>query len=209
MDTRITALKAALKAVPTNPGAAERHLQPLAEELPAATKRRSLSRKQQLVVYRKHHFHCCYCGRATVLHAALEYLSAMFPKMLSYHPNWKRSATHPLFPDITATCDHVVPLSRGGEHDPDKIVTATGKHEPDNIVTADGKHEPRNIITACARCQYMKGDWLLEELGWRKREITDSEWDGLTGLFFTAFKASPVPDKNISAWIKELECQER
>jgi hypothetical protein len=30
-----------------------------------------------------------------------------------------------------------------------------------------------NLLTACARCQYMKGDYLLEEIGWRVHARAD------------------------------------
>ena len=41
------------------------------------------------------------------------------------------------------TIDHVMPRSRGGQHDWD------------------------NVVAACARCNHSKGDRLITELGWR------------------------------------------
>jgi hypothetical protein len=71
--------------------------------------------------------------------------------------------THPLYPTHTATCGHVVPMTRGSDP-PSKD----------------------NLVTACARCQYYsKTDSTLEELrGW---ELVvpdgDARWDGVTGRY--------------------------
>jgi len=44
----------------------------------------------------------------------------------------------------------------------------------------DGSSELANLVTACARCQYIKGSWLLGELGWQLRPIVEDGWNGLT-----------------------------
>ena len=162
VDERLVAIQAALRALPKDREQSESCLKPLVTKLPAGTKRVSLSKKRQIRVYRRDNFTCRYCGRETVLHAAVEYLAKQFPQTLPYHRNWKRSETHPLFNDITTSCEHIIPLSRGGDDD------------------------DRNLAAACARCQYMKSDWLLAELNWKLYEGRDSDWDGLTGLFLAA-----------------------
>ena len=181
MDQRVKAIQAALRALPKDRDQSELCLQPLVTQLPTATKRVSLSRKRQLRVYRRDNFVCRYCRRETILHAALEYLAKQCPEQLPYHPNWKRSETHPLFYDITTSCDHIVPLSRGGDDD------------------------DTNLAATCARCQYMKSDWPLEELNWTLHDREDSDWDGLTGLFVVSFRARPWKDQNLKNWVTELD----
>jgi 5-methylcytosine-specific restriction endonuclease McrA len=46
-----------------------------------------------------------------------------------------------------ATIDHVVPRSRGG------------------------RHEWENVVSACSRCNHVKGDRVVGELGWRLRAV--------------------------------------
>jgi 5-methylcytosine-specific restriction endonuclease McrA len=46
-----------------------------------------------------------------------------------------------------ATIDHVVPRSRGGRHEWD------------------------NVVSACHRCNHVKGDRVIAELGWRLRTV--------------------------------------
>jgi hypothetical protein len=86
-----------------------------------------------------------------------------------------------LYPDITACCDHVVPVALGGDS------------------------ELTNLVTACAKCQYMKRDWLLSELGWTLREPATESWDGLTGAFVAAMHAKPLPDPELEAWAELIE----
>jgi 5-methylcytosine-specific restriction endonuclease McrA len=121
-------------------------------------------------VYRREQFTCRYCGQQTVLLAALRYLSGRFPDLVPYHPNWRRDATHPLYPLITTSLDHLVPVRRGGTN------------------------EPTNLFTTCSRCNYQKGDLLLEELGWQVLPPSTVRWDGLTGFFLRAMAAHPLPE---------------
>jgi len=62
-------------------------------------------------------------------------LSDLFPEQFPYHRSWKTSETHQAYWSVSATHDHVVPLSRGGD-----------------------SLDPRNIVTACWPCNARKSD---------------------------------------------------
>ena len=111
----------------------------------------------------------------------LRYLSFLAPEAVPYHPNWKRDKTHPLYLDLSTSCDHEVPLSRGG------------------------KDAKPNFFTVCSRCQYAKADWLLSELKWHRLPVTEEPWDGLSGLFVKAMRVSPVENDDLRAWATLLE----
>jgi len=125
-------------------------------------KRTSLSRAKRLAIFRRDGFCCRYCGRETLFEPALRVLSLLYDDGFPYNQNWKRGSVHPIYATHTATCDHKVPVTRGGDPISDD-----------------------NLLTACARCQYSKGDYLLDELrGWEELPQQEaSGWDGLTGSY--------------------------
>lgn len=179
-DAALSTLASVYAALATDSGAGRFLLASLVAVLPTAAKRANLTRPKQLQVFRRDSFTCRYCGRRTLLLAALQYLSSLYPDLLPYHPNWKRTATHPLYPDVSASCDHVTPVALGGTSD------------------------LSNLVTACARCQYMKRDWTPEDLAWSLRPPQHSDWDGLSHAFAFAFSRHPTSDANLRRWADAL-----
>lgn len=160
--------------------AARQALLPLEHEHTPATKRKTIPYSVQVLVFARDRYTCRYCGRATVCPPALRYLSIHFPKILPFHPHGKWELTHPLYWDILASCDHVLPVSRGGTGD------------------------IQNLVTTCYRCNTIKSTFLLEELGWQLRPIADSEWDGLTKTFIRAMEHTPLQDIYLKIWLRAL-----
>jgi 5-methylcytosine-specific restriction endonuclease McrA len=67
-----------------------------------------------------------------------------------------------------------VPLSRRGIMDRDASTCAYCAARADTIDhvlprSRGGQHEWTNVVAACARCNHGKGDRLLSELGWKLR----------------------------------------
>ncbi len=132
-----------------------------ADPEPVPNPRLHLSPRVRLRIYRRDGFLCRYCGRRTLFEPTLRLLSTLAPDDFPYHPNWKRGSVHPAYPTLTPSCDHLVPVTRGG-----------------------AALDPMNLVTACARCQYAKGDYLLAELqGYELQPPEPIGWDGLTGVY--------------------------
>ena len=53
----------------------------------------------------------------------LRVVSAVLPSEFPFHPNWKRTVTHPTFWEVGATVDHLVPVTRGGVDDESNWIT--------------------------------------------------------------------------------------
>jgi 5-methylcytosine-specific restriction endonuclease McrA len=132
---------------------------------PFQSRRRRLLAEQQLAVFRRDGYVCRYCGTPTVNPATLRALAWLSPETFPYDPHWRRGRSHPLFAEIGASVDHVVPLSRGGAF-----------------------RDAGNLVTACARCQRVKGVWLPEELRWTVRPPDRGAWNGLEDLFLALFR---------------------
>ena len=61
-----------------------------------------------------------------------------------------------------------------------------------------------NLVTSCYHCNTMKGSWLLEELGWTRRPVPDTDWDGLSGLFMRLMQAAPIERTYFGTWARAL-----
>jgi 5-methylcytosine-specific restriction endonuclease McrA len=132
-------------------------------------------------IYLRDHFICTYCGRRTIPLPVMRLISTKFPHQFPHHPNWKFSATHRLYWDISTTLDHVHAVSVGGSWD-----------------------SRENLTTACARCQYQKGTRSVEDLGWA-RHRTVKDWDGLVVHLEPLWERLERPDGNYHrAWLRAL-----
>jgi hypothetical protein len=107
-------------------------------------------------------------------------LALVFPDEFPYHPNWKSGLTHPAIPALASTVDHVVPGSRGGEW-----------------------LDEANLVTTCPRCNAIKADYTLQELGWELLEVAEPAWDGLTEHYRALFEAAGSPDHQ-REWLRIL-----
>jgi hypothetical protein len=109
-------------------------------------------------------------------------ISVRFPAAFPFHPNWKKSVAHRLYWDISASLDHVVPVSRGGPW-----------------------NEPENLVTACSRCQYQKRNLPLDVLGWALRFPAATSWDGGVSRYRRLWETLGCPVGNHPAWIAAFE----
>jgi 5-methylcytosine-specific restriction endonuclease McrA len=131
-------------------------------------------------VYARDHYHCRYCGRKVILTPVMRLLSRLYPEDFPYHSSWRVDSTHPAFTSSSATLDHVVPISHGGE-----------------------SVEPDNLATACWACNRRKGDLSLDELGWSLIDPEDPSWTGLADLFEPLWEAAGRPELGTAEMVVE------
>lgn len=136
-------------------------------KLPPISRRNYIPPSRQVSVFRRDKFTCRYCGRGTVFCPLLRMMAALFPGEFSFHSHWRMTDCHIAFWRDSASCDHLVPVARGGSS------------------------EPENLITACYMCNSIKQNWLIEELGWTLRPVTPDSWDGLSSLYTELAKVAP------------------
>lgn len=120
-----------------------------------------------------------YSGNRLVFPGVLRILALRLPVEFPYHPNWKMSATHLAFWELSPTVDHVVPVARGG---------------------ADVES---NWITTSMLRNSAKANWTLEELGWSLLPPGDVRvWDGLLNWFVNYVARNPelLTNPRIAAW---------
>lgn len=146
---------------------------------------RSLPISLQCRVFFRDHFVCRYCEKRTVLPPVLRLLSHFLGNDFPYHPHGRMTECHVAFWRDIVSCDHVLPVARGG----------------------NSTHE--NLVTACYMCNSIKQNWVVEELRWEIRPISALTWDGLSASFGTLLKAAEVPVTTYyHNWLKAVEqCQ--
>jgi 5-methylcytosine-specific restriction endonuclease McrA len=114
---------------------------------------------KKLDILRRDSFTCRYCGIMTIFLPVLHALSLKFPRPFPVDDGWTAQGTHPAYSLLSATFDHVVPSSRGGNS------------------------ELGNLVTSCWPCNSGKSNYTLAEVGFKKLPANDSDWDGLTGIY--------------------------
>lgn len=123
----------------------------------AATARKWTTHEQSRPIYERDRYTCRYCGKRTVLVRVLEVLSYAFPEELPYGGrSWPMAHTHIAYWTHTTSLEHLVPHARGGGFD-----------------------AAENLGVACWQCNHVKGDALIDEVGFQSRTAA-SDWDGLT-----------------------------
>ena len=138
---------------------------PLSGKVPTS---RSISDHQRLRVFRADGFRCRYTGDLLVLPAYLRALSARWPEVVPYHPNWKSDETHEAYWSHTASLEHIDPVAIGGAE-------------------AEGNW----ITTSMARNQ-VRSRYSLEALGWRVQPRHPlKDWDGGLEAFLAILDAFP------------------
>jgi 5-methylcytosine-specific restriction endonuclease McrA len=119
-----------------------------------------------------------YSGERLVFPGTLRLLAKLLPDEFPYHPNWKTSACHLAFWELSPTIDHIVPFSRGG---------------------ADTES---NWVTTSMLRNLAKANFTLDQLGWSLRPPGDlREWDGLMSWFLIQVEENPtILDDNLRKW---------
>lgn len=106
---------------------------------------------------------CTACGGKTIPRNILVAMHDLFPEEIPYHPNYKRSFTHPAFWFLAPEADHVMPHSQGG------------------AFTLE------NLTTLHAACNTQKSDSIAANTTMG----ATSEWDGLLSHYPALVAASP------------------
>jgi hypothetical protein len=135
---------------------------------PSAATKRAYGRVESTRVFIRDGFIDRYSGQRLVFPPVLRILSVRIPEACPFHPNWKTSVTHSSYWELSATVDHVVPVSRGGED------------------------AEQNWITTSMARNSAKLSWTVEELGWSIYPAGEmTEWDGLLGWFLEYTAENP------------------
>jgi len=111
----------------------------------------------------------------------LRLLSFLFPQEIPYHPHWRAGLPHPIYWSLQPTLNHLVPLGRGGRDELD------------------------NQVTTSMMQNALKGQWTLEELGWKLQPAGSiADWDGLMGWFceYVGESREGLSKAPIAAWYR-------
>ncbi|MFT3777150.1 MAG: HNH endonuclease signature motif containing protein [Ottowia sp.] len=117
------------------------------------------SASRERAIYMRDGWRCRYCGTRVVERAMRTRLHRLMPEAARWGA--RNADKHSALAALSASLDHVVPHSRGGTND-----------------------EP-NLVTACNACQFGRGQWTLEEVGFidpRAFPPIRDAWDGLTRM---------------------------
>jgi 5-methylcytosine-specific restriction endonuclease McrA len=145
---------------------------------------RNLPIPLQWQVFKRDHFVCRYCEKRTVLPPVLRLLSYFLGDDFRYHRHGLMTECHVAFWRDIASCDHIVPVARGG------------------VSGAE------NLATACYMCNSVKQNWLLDELRWEINPIPPSAtaWDGLAGAVGGMLRLAAIPmTPYYRNWLKAIE----
>lgn len=127
---------------------------------PTSTIKRKYGPREATQVFIRDGFIDRYSGDRLLFPPVLRVLSAKLPTLFPYHPAWKTDRTHPAYMALSATVDHVNPVTLGGADDMSNWIT-----------------------TSMAR-NFAKQNTTLESLGWTLRPPGDfRHWDGMLQWF--------------------------
>jgi 5-methylcytosine-specific restriction endonuclease McrA len=110
---------------------------------------------RQAAIFARDRYHCRYCGTRTILIPVMYVISALYGSIFKAHRHWRRTETDVAYWTYATSLEHIVPPRHGGSNDFE------------------------NLATACWRCNALKGNATLEQLGWTLRPVSDQPWDGL------------------------------
>lgn len=160
--------------------AADSRMATIAYNPPSVTRRRTPPIRALAAIYERDRYQCRYCGAKTVLTPVMRLVALAYPREFPYHRNWKSGEVHPAVETISATHDHVNPVTRGGD-----------------------SQAPENIVTACWVCNSAKGNLPLNALGWTLRDPADDTWHGLADLYPRLWDSLGRPDlgTNERTWL--------
>ena len=141
---------------------------------------RTISCSKQLEIFARDAFTCRYCGKRTIFVPVLRLLSSLFPTEFPFHLNWKMADCHIGYWRDGASCDHLIPVARGGSSD------------------------PNNLVTACYMCNSIKQNWLVEELRWELLTPNDPSWNGLVLEYLPLLKVVNDGSEYHRSWTKAV-----
>ncbi len=136
--------------------------------VPRKPSRKQFSHQDRLRIFLRDGFIDRYSGERLLFHPVFAIVHYHLPDQFPSHPNWKMSASHIAYWQLSPMVDHVQPVALGGANDDDNLVTTSGVH---------------NAI---------KAQYTLEELRWKLHTAGDlNDWDGLTQWAVTYCENNP------------------
>ena len=117
------------------------------------------SSSAERAIYVRDGWRCRYCGTRVMDRGMRARLHRCLPDVARWGA--RNADKHTALAALSASLDHIVPHSRGGTND------------------------EANLVTACNACQFGRGQWTLEEVGFfdpREYPPVLDEWDGLMRL---------------------------
>jgi hypothetical protein len=151
---------------------------PFAPEM--VTKRR-FRPTEYLQVFIRDGFIDRYTGDRLIFPPVLRAVSFALQEHFPYHPNWKTQVTHPAYWEVSATIDHLIP------------------------VTCGGADEASNWVTTSMARNSAKMNWTLAELGWQLHPPGDvREWDGMLQWFvqYADMRPEIIADNGMRSWLQ-------
>jgi hypothetical protein len=156
-------------------------------------KRQSLAKQEQIQIFRRDGWLCCWCKKPVIFAPALRLLdrevrkSGFIGPLAYYHAHGTRGGA-PLLDELWAVLDHAEAFSTGGSNDPE------------------------NLLTACNKCNGRKSNARLAI--WKERPQRKpikgkygepQHWDGLSTVFVVLARRDPVElSASEKAWLKAL-----
>ncbi len=139
---------------------------------PKSNAGRKYSISEQTQIYVRDGFIDRYTGKRLIYTPALRLLSYFFPKEFPYHLNWKATACHTAYWDLTPTLDHIIPVSQGG---------ASSKE---------------NLVTCSMLTNSKKSNWSMGQVGFSLVPRGNlAEWDGMVSWFMQQIANTPGLDQ--------------
>ena len=141
---------------PIDPAIHRQHRSPVYTPVPRESRPRMPGAALTREIFARDGYRCRYCGTPVVLREARKVFVALIPEAARW--GRRNAELHCAFNALHGSIDHVLPFKRGGDNDPD------------------------NLVTACGPCQFGRNDWLLEEVEIedpRKYPPVVDGWDGL------------------------------
>jgi len=121
---------------------------------------RSMSVEEKLKIFIRDGFIDRYSGNKLLFPSVLRIITQELGDVFPFHTNWKMSDCHIAYWEMMPTCDHVLPIARGG------------------------KDIPENIVTTAQIMNSAKSNFLFEEIGFTLHEPGDiKEWDGMISWY--------------------------
>jgi len=88
------------------------------------TKRRTIPKKMQIIVWKRDHWTCRYCNEPVFFNPIFKLFEEMSPGHGYYHPHGKAAVRVQFIEKRMASVDHIVPHKKGGSDSIDNFVTA-------------------------------------------------------------------------------------
>ncbi len=144
---------------------------------------RNMSIYEKLKIYINDGFIDRYTGNKLIFPNVLRVISYELGNVFPYQSNWKMSECHIAYWELYPTCDHILPIARGGKDVED------------------------NIVTTSMLMNSIKSNFLLTEIGFKLHEKGNiKNWDGMINWYkkYIEDNNNILNDKYVNQWHKAL-----